>query len=125
MQDARDMDTSRGKAEARARGMELLTPNGAATLFGISDAAVRQARIRMRVDSPFTLDVGRPPLGPPDSGERGGLLERGTGRHTGSDEREWVAHNHLRQHLQCAAHPSHDLCEMKPAAVSCRWGCAR
>ena len=61
MQDARDTDTSRGKAEARARGMELLTPNGAAALFGISDAAVRQARLRMRVDSPFTLDVsGRP-----------------------------------------------------------------
>ena len=47
MQDARDTETSRRKAEARARGMELLTPNGAATLFGISDAAVRQARLRM------------------------------------------------------------------------------
>ena len=61
MQDARDAETSRGKAEARARGMELLTPNGAATLFGVTDAAVRQARLRMRVASPFILEVsGRP-----------------------------------------------------------------
>ena len=61
MQDARDTETSRRKAEARAWCMELLTPNGAATLFGISDAAVRQARLRMRVDSPFTLEVGGRP----------------------------------------------------------------
>ena len=61
MQDARDTETSRGKAEARARGMELLTPNATATLFGITPAAVRQARLRMRVHSPFSLEVaGRP-----------------------------------------------------------------
>ena len=61
MQDARDAETLRRKSEARARGMELLTSNGAAALFGISGAAVRQARLRMRVDSPFTLEVsGRP-----------------------------------------------------------------
>ena len=61
MQDARDTETSRGKAEARARGMELLTPNATAALFRITPAAVRQARLRMRVYSPFSLEVaGRP-----------------------------------------------------------------
>ena len=81
MRDARDMDTSRVKAEARAGGMELLTPNGAATLFGISDAAVRQARLRMRVDSPFTLDVGGRPADLLTL-ESAVAFGRGIGRHT-------------------------------------------
>ena len=47
--------------DARARGMELLTPNATTTLFGITPAAVRQARLRRSVCSPFSLDVaGRP-----------------------------------------------------------------
>ena len=41
--------------------MELLTPSATAALFGITPAAVRQARIRRCVYSPCSLEVaGRP-----------------------------------------------------------------
>ena len=59
--DGEDTATARGKAQAQARGRELLTPSATAQLFGVTPAAVRQARIRGRVESPCSLEVaGRP-----------------------------------------------------------------
>ena len=54
-------DTATARAQAQAHGRELLTPSATAGLFGVTPAAVRQARIRGRVESPFSLEVaGRP-----------------------------------------------------------------
>ena len=44
--------------QAKEHGFELLTPQAAMHLFGISAPAVRQARIGRRVHAPFTLDIG-------------------------------------------------------------------
>ena len=45
------------KEKARRFGFELLTPLAAVTLVGISDAAVRTARLKGRVHAPFTMSV--------------------------------------------------------------------
>ena len=45
------------KRDAKELGFEVITPEAAMSLFGISAPAVRQARLGGHVDVAFTLDV--------------------------------------------------------------------
>ena len=51
----------KAKEDAKRWGWEVLTPQAATALFGISASAVRQARLSGHVDCRFTVDLtGRP-----------------------------------------------------------------
>ena len=52
----------REKERAMAEGREVLTPQAARSLFGISGPAVRQARIEGHVRTPVTLEVTGSPV---------------------------------------------------------------
>ena len=48
---------AKAKETAKADGFEAITPQGAMTLFGISDASIRRARLERHVTTKFTLAV--------------------------------------------------------------------
>ena len=48
-------DVLKASENARLAGRELMTPKAVAELLGITDAAVRTARLHGRVESPFAL----------------------------------------------------------------------
>ena len=51
-------DLSKAMARAEQTGLEVLTPQAAAELFGVSLAAVRAARLGGHVKVSFTLNIG-------------------------------------------------------------------
>ena len=50
-------DVLKASDAARRAGRELMTPKAVAELLGITDAAVRTARLHGRVESPFALSI--------------------------------------------------------------------
>ena len=52
----------RAKEEAKTWGLEVLTPQAAMSLFGISASAVRQARLGGHVNCQFRFDLTERPL---------------------------------------------------------------
>ncbi len=52
-----DADVAAAAESARRAGRELITPKTLAELLGLTDAAVRTARLNGRVESPFALSL--------------------------------------------------------------------